>query len=243
MATSAREGYSNLDADMRNYLRRWYDFSNDVVSSSMKIGRPVLAAYVQSYAGAMTEYDRAYRKSCQIPETDCPPYCVCEMEWEAYEGDTVSGTIDVHNAGKQASQFALSADNFRSAQENTPVKAEITPAGFSLAPGETKKVVVTVNLADSLDPNESYQSEIKIAGRYEQCVRLSLAVRKKMEPYCKVEHGEIPTRIVAHHWYDHFQCEELCFEPIQQRARIDTPEKAVGVKKAIAKPRASRKKQ
>ncbi len=243
MGTSAREDYLKLDTDMRNYMRRWYEFSNDVVSGSMKIGRPVLEAYVQSFTGAMTEFDRTYRKSCQIPETECPPYCVCEMEWEAYEGDTVSGTIEVHNTGKHASLFVLSADSFRSVQENTPVKPQLAPARFLLAPGEMKKVVVTVKVLDALDPNENYQSEVKIAGRYEQCVRLSLFVRKKIEPFCKVEHGEIPTRIVAHHWYDHFQCEELCFEPIPQRTDIDKPDKAAVVKKSVAKPGVSRKKR
>lgn len=242
MEISARETYSNLDADMRNYMRRWYSFSNEVVSSSMKIGQPVYEAYMKNFAGAMKEYDKAYRKSCQIPETDCPPYCVCEMEWEAFEGEIVTGTIDVHNTGKQESQFVLSGDNFRSAQENTPLKPKITPSSFSLAPGEMKTVTVVVKVEDTLDPNESYHSEIKIAGRYEQCVRLSLLVRKKLTPFCKVEHGEIPTRIVAHHWYDHFQCEELCFKPVQQRSVTDDKEKLVTVKKRAVKARVSRKK-
>ncbi len=241
METPAREGYMKLDTDMRDFLNRLYGFSNDIVLNSIKIGQPVIAAYIKSYAGAMTEYDKAYRKSCQIPETECPPYCVCEMEWEAFEGDKVTGMIDVHNSGAQVSQFTLSADNFHNSLETTQCKPQLSPSSFALAPGEIKKVTVAINLADSLDPNERYHSEIKIAGRYEQCVRLSLFVRKKATPFCKVEHGEIPTRIVAHHWYDHFQCTELCFEPIKQRTVI---EKQDVVKKTnVTKRKASRKKR
>jgi len=238
--TSGRQ--SNIEMDMRDYMLRWFRYSNDAVSKSMKVGQPVMEAYLKSLSGAVSNYDKAYRKSCEIPETECPPHCSCQMDWDACQRETVTGTIDVQNTEKEASQFTLSANNFSNENGNTALKPEISPSSFSLAPGDVKTVNVTIKIADVVDPNESYRSEIKIAGRYEQFVCLSLYVRKKSRPYCKVEHGAIPTRIVAHHWYDHFQCEELCFEPVQHRAANEKPLRELEIKKAVTKRQVSRKK-
>lgn len=242
MAISTVERQSAIDTDMRDFMLQWIRVSNDAVSKIVKIGQPVLEAYLKSVSGAMTNFDEAYRKSCEIPETECPPHCSCQLDWDACQGETVTGTIDIQNTGKQASQFVLSAANFHGSNENTALKPEINPSSFSLAPGDVKTVTVTVKTADSVAPDESYKTEIKIAGRYEQFVCLSLYVRKKSKPYCEVEHGEIPTRIVAHHWYDHFQCEELCFEPVQHRTGNNKPEIKRKKKKAVVKRKVSRKK-
>ena len=215
MATKVEDLFKNLDVG--DAMRQWTRFSSDAWSSSMRLGQPMIEAYLKSLSGAAAELGKAYRKSCDIPETECPPYCVCELEWEAFEGDTVKGTIDIHNSGKQDSAFSLSADEFRAERDLSTVKPTLNPSSFTLKAGESQRVDVAVQLDESMDPNQTYRTEVKIAGRYEQCVRLIVHLRRKLHPNCKVEHGEIPTRIRAHHWYDHFQCEELCFEPVQRR--------------------------
>ena len=224
MAIGTVERQSAIDTDIRDFILQWVRLSNDVVSKTVKIGQPVFEAYLKNVSGAMANYNQAYRKSCEIPETDCPPHCSCQMDWDACQGETVTGTIDIKNSGEQVSKFVLSATSFRSTNENTTLKPEIEPSSFSLAPGDSRTVTVTIRTTDTTAHTESYRSEIKIAGRYEQFVCLSLYLRKKSRPYCEVEHGEIPTHITAHHWYDHFQCEELCFEPVDHRTANDNPD-------------------
>ena len=72
--TSGRQ--SNIEMDMRDYMLRWFRYSNDAVSKSMKVGQPVMEAYLKSLSGAVSNYDKAYRKSCEIPETARPTVLV-----------------------------------------------------------------------------------------------------------------------------------------------------------------------
>jgi hypothetical protein len=229
--------------DVSDAMRQWTRFSSDAWSSSMRLGQPMFEAYLKSLSGAAAELDKAYRKSCEIPETECPPYCVCELEWEAFRGDSIKGTIAISNTGKQVSVFALSASEFRAEQELTSVKAQLSPSSFNLKSGETQRVDVAVHVDESMNPNQTYRAEVKVAGRYEQCVQLVVHVRRKQHPYCIIEHGEIPTRIRAHHWYDHFQCDELCFEPVRHRDQREPVKPAANVaaaKQVTAKHKSTR---
>ena len=238
MATKAEDLFGNLD--MRDAMRQWARISNNIWSDSISLGQPVIEAYLKSLSNAAGDLDKAYRKSCEIPETQCPPYCVCELEWDAYEGDVVNGTIDINNTGKQDSQFSLSTDEFRTTNQLTTVKPKLDPVNFVLKTGESKRVKVTFKIESSMAPNQTYRAEVKIAGRYEQCVRLAVNVQRKQQPYCTIEHGEIPKRIVAHHWYDHFQCEELCFEPVRHPTQNEPPKRATAATRAAAKRKSKR---
>jgi hypothetical protein len=219
--------------ELSDTLRQWVQLSNDAFVKSVQIAQPAALAYLKNLSGAAVELDKNYRRSCQIPESECPEYCVCELHWDACSDDSVNGTIDIQNTGKNASRFVLNTEAFSSECSMSQVKPVVDPASFTLKPGESKRIMVSVQIDDSMEAENVYNSEIKVAGRYEQCVRLSINVRRRTQPCCKVEHGEIPTRIVAHHWYDHFQCEELCFEPVRhqdQPAKMTT-NKRVAVKK------------
>jgi hypothetical protein len=198
---------------MREAMRNWVRFSNEVMTQAIRVGQPLLDAYIQMVSSAVPGLKERARRSCEIPETECSPRCVCELEWDACEGDTVTGTIEIRNTGKENRNFKLSASPFRSQRGDSGAVPQLMPNSFALAPGEAKTVTVSVHVDPSFDPNDVYRSEVKIVGRYEQCVRLTLNIRRKVQPHCEVAQGEIPTRIVAHQWYDHFQCEELCFEP------------------------------
>ena len=245
MANKGEELFTNLDVS--EAMRQWTRLYSDTLSRSINLGQPLLEAYLKNLSVAATNFGKAYRRGCEIPETECPPYCVCELEWEACEGDVVQGSIEIHNTGKQDCQFSLSADEFRSGHDLSTVKAKLEPEKFSLKAGEVRRVDVLVQLKDSMNPNQTYRTEIKISGRYEQCVRLIVHVLRKVHPNCKVEHGEIPTRIVAHNWYDHFQCEELCFEPVRPSVtttvvkRVSASKSATGSKRTEAKRKSARK--
>lgn len=214
MDSISEEMLRAVTPDLRSAWLRWLRFTNQAMADAVKIGQPVFEAYIHSLAKAVPDVEKLARGYCDIPETECPPYCICHMDWEACEGETVTGTVEVRNTGEKGSSFALTAGSFRSSRNNSGVTPQLNPSTFSLAPGESKTVTVSVAVDGEFHADELYESELKIAGRYEQCVRLSLQVRPQRTPHCEVEHGEIPTRIVAHHWYDHFQCEELCFEPV-----------------------------
>lgn len=212
-----------ITSDIGGAILNWYRFSNEAMTYAMRIGQPLLDAYIQVVSNAIPGLKEAVRRSCEIPETECPPRCVCELKWDACEGDTVTGTIEIRNSGKEGRNFKLSASAFRSQRDDSGVVPQLKPNSFALAPGEAKTVTVSVHIDHSFDPSDVYQSEVKIVGRYEQCVRLKLSIRRKVQPHCEVAQGEIPTRIVAHHWYDHFQCEDLCFEPAGETRTPGTP--------------------
>lgn len=222
----SQSDYNPVD-EFEYALNRWARLANEVVRDSVRAGQPLMNAYLRGVSAFTpaalrpSSYRAAFwpasNRCCEIPETECPPRCVCELSWDARRGDVVEGTLDISNTGKQAVNFGLEASDFTSDQGDSGVAPTMTPENFSLAPGETKKVAVSVQIGKSFDANERYRSEITVRGRYEQCVQLSLYVRRRQTPHCKVDHGEIPKRIVAHHWYDHFQCEELCFEPVKAR--------------------------
>jgi len=153
---------------------------------------------------------------CEIPETSCPPRCECTLEWETCEDKAVSGTLAVHNTGRTPVKFHLAGTVFRSACSATDVVPQLTPASFDLAPGEHQSVKVTVAPNATFEPDSDYASTVTVTGRYAEKVHLRLRVHAADSPCCAIDHGEIPRRIRAHHWFDHFQCEQLCFEPVGQ---------------------------
>ena len=153
---------------------------------------------------------------CTIPETQCPPRCECTLEWDTCEGKPVAGTLDIHNTGHGAAKFTLRAGAFRADCAATEVMPQLEPASFELAPGAHPVVRISVKVNGSFEPGREYQSTVTIAGRYEDCAQLRLRVHRVRTPCCVIDHGEIPRRIRAHNWFDHFQCEQLCFEPAGQ---------------------------
>ena len=223
MESKTTDLFSGVNDDMRTAFLRWYRFSNDVLSNSLRLGQPLMDAYFKGLSDALPKMAVMARKGCQIPETDCPPYCVCTLEWDARQDSKTSGTINVMNTGKQEVNFKLAADNFRSGSNDSGIRPHLSPDTFTLAPGATQTVAVAIVIGKGFDAGDLYETEGKVRGRYEQCVRLRLTVRSNPKPHCEVEHGEIPRHIKAHHWYDHFQCEELCFEPVRTPAGTAIP--------------------
>lgn len=209
--------------EIRTAVLRWYRFSNEVMSNSIRLSQPLMDVYVKGLSNGLSTITNMASNTCKIPETECPPYCVCTMDWDTCEGNTVTGTIDIENTGKQATNFVMVADNLRSSADDSNVKPQLSPGTFTLEPGTKQTVVVNINVGNKFNPGDLYESEVKVRGRYEQCVRLRLTVQPNLKPHCDVNHGEIPRRIVAHHWYDHFQCEELCFEPIRRQVDVGKP--------------------
>ncbi|PYV63155.1 MAG: hypothetical protein DMG97_38450 [Acidobacteria bacterium] len=125
---------------------------------------------------------------CDIPEKDCPPRCVCKMNWKAARGERLNALIKVTNLSNQARNFVLV---FLQSGESISVKAELT-------------------VTELFQVGTVYDSEVVITGAYEQCVCLTLCVDPESVCHCSVEQGDPPVRVRAHQWYDHFQCVEPC---------------------------------
>jgi hypothetical protein len=151
---------------------------------------------------------------CAIPETECPPRCVCVVSWEASPGETPALTLRVRNASKVARTFTVSATPFTGAA-GSPGTIALQPASLSLPPGHSDVVNGTFAVPE-IDTGD-YEAEILVEGAYDQCVRVILKVRSQKtcgddRCTCEVVQGDPPVRIRAHHWYDHFQCTEPCGE-------------------------------
>lgn len=150
-------------------------------------------------------------KTCEIPETKCPPYCVCEITWEACRGETLRSTIGVTNRSGKTRNFTFVATKFQSAVGSPTTTLQLSPTSATLAPGERAIVTATLDLTEEFQSGQSYTSDVVIEGAYPQCVCITLKVKPPETCHCEIEQGDPPVRIRAHRWYHHFQCEEPCF--------------------------------
>jgi hypothetical protein len=146
---------------------------------------------------------------CQIPETDCPPRCVCHVTWEGNPGEVFHASVRVRNSGKVARTFNLAGTEFSGAAQGA---IEVKPASMLLAPGQSAVAEATYTVPAGT-PAGTYTSEITINGAYEQAVCVTLTVQPPGTVTCEVVQGEIPRRVRAMHWYRHFQCDEPCEPP------------------------------
>jgi hypothetical protein len=151
---------------------------------------------------------------CAIPETPCPPRCVCDVVWQASPGETPELTLRVTNASKTTRTFALQATPFTGAG-GTPGTLTVAPSSLTLAPRQVGMATAKFTVPNV--PEGEYQAEIVVSGAYEQCVRVRLHVRNRKtcgdeHCVCDVVQGDPPVRIRAHHWYHHFQCTEPCVD-------------------------------
>ena len=183
---------------------------------------PAVSSAVSSLGSAMPSVSSFMPKSsctccCEIPETECPPRCVCRMHWSAARGEHVKGTITLTNTAQKAQAFSMQATSFKGPDGDTGVSASLAPANVTLNPNQSATIAVDLDVTDKFETGNSYEAEVTLTGQYEQCVELRLTVRPSHSHHCDVRQGNIPTRIRAHRWYHHFQCEEPCFEPATTR--------------------------
>jgi hypothetical protein len=157
---------------------------------------------------------RAQDACCEIPETDCPPRCVCETRWQANPREATGMSVRVTNSSATDRTYVLHATPFIG-PDGSPGLINLEPATLTLAPGQVGMVEATFTVPDI--PEGTFDAEIVIRGAYEQavCVRLVVKCEKSSSAgrgICDVVQGDPPVRIRAHHWYDHFQCTEPCFD-------------------------------
>ncbi|MBI3015729.1 MAG: hypothetical protein HYY65_11890 [Candidatus Tectomicrobia bacterium] len=145
---------------------------------------------------------------CEIPETECPPRCACEIAWEAGRGETLRCTIRVTNASQTGRTFTFQATPFVGAGGSSATIA-LSPTNLTLPAGQSGVVTATFTVPAGFTPGR-YEAEILVQGAYEQCVCVTLEVQGEQHCACEVAQGDPPVRIRAHRWHDHFQCAEPC---------------------------------
>ncbi len=161
---------------------------------------------------SLQEYLRSlYAKCCDIPETQCPPRCVCCICWEGAAGDILHHHIQITNTGKEKRLFSLESIPFPC----TEVAIDVSPAQKNLAPGQSLQAVASLKIPTDFS-GSVYRTEILVKGAYEQCIKVHLQVKPRQDQCCYIEQGEIPERVRAQKWYHHFQCTEPCFEPADE---------------------------
>ncbi len=151
---------------------------------------------------------------CEIPETQCPPRCVCSMTLAAMTGQTVNATIRITNTASSAQTYTVSAQPFHSGGSSAALN--FLPHPVTIAPGASADVIAFFTIPVTFVKGSS-EAEVTIGnGNEEQCVCVVLDVGcdEQRSGLCAISQGGPRTRIRAHHWYDHFQCVELC-EPLR----------------------------
>lgn len=144
---------------------------------------------------------------CGIPETCCPDPCVCRIHWTGCPGDSFQYQIQVTNTSKAKREFTLVSVPFPCTED----AVKVTPDKKTLAPDESLKAVASFTIPDTF-AGSNYFTKIKVTGAYEQYIQICLAVRPRQACSCHIEQGDIPKRVKAHHWFNHFQCEQDCTE-------------------------------
>jgi hypothetical protein len=163
---------------------------------------------------------------CEIPETHCPPRCVCEIHWEAGAGEQLKSIIRVTNTSKKTRSFHFTATSFQGPGD-PQVPMTVSPATANLAPSQSTPVTVTFTPTGVFQPGQTYHGEVLIKGAYEQCVCFEFIALREGHVECEVEQGDPPIRIRKHDWYDHFQCAEPCFPqdepnvPVEQHGPVE----------------------
>ena len=196
-------------ADMAERMTR---LSNETMMANVLGMQPWLDAYSRLFTSATPT---ARCGGCQIPETECPPYCACTLDWTMAPGDTRVGHIQIKNTSNESISYSLAAAALKSCERTTQTIPQLKPNSGRVAPGESLHVEVSLTADKSWRAGESYESEIKIRGKYERCVCVRVEMACAQEACCRIEMGEIPKRVHADSWTKHFQCTELCFEPIK----------------------------
>lgn len=207
--------------DLRALLQGLTELGPKLLLMSLNTTREFMEAAGELITGTLPllkiEMGKVQKCCCEIPETECPPRCVCDIRWKACPGGTAQATIRVTNTGSVARTFTFVATPF-SGPGNPKATVLLSPASATLNPGASAHISASFTVPPDFHNGRRYETEILIYGAYEQCVRITLDIEPPTAKdccaceCCEVRAGDPPVRIRAHHWYDHFQCTEPCLE-------------------------------
>ena len=125
-----------------------FDLGPKLVSMSVKTARDFLEGAGELITAALPkiELPGPSKPCCQIPETECPPRCVCDVHWKSCPGGTVQAHVKVINIGSATRNFTFIATPF-SGPGNPKATIQISPASASLAPHASVDVIASFTAA------------------------------------------------------------------------------------------------
>lgn len=181
------------------------------ITRGLDVIRKTLDGHYSDCCPSCHGYHAKDQSCCDIPTTNCPSPYVCHINWHGCPGDTLHYHIQVTNTGKIKREFNLTPINFPCTDEVVTVE----PNKKVLLPEQSLKAKVSFTIPKDFGGG-IYKTRIKVAGAYEQYILICLNVKAQQDCCCAFDQGEIPTHIKKHEWFNHFQCEEQCFEPIKK---------------------------
>ena len=116
------------------------DAVTDLLQGMAGLLGPVLSGGVPRCGPTMT---KTRSECCAIPETDCPPRCVCEVTWEAARGEKLQCSVRVVNSSAKSRTFHLSATDFAGSGNAAKAAIALSPASLQLAAGMSGVVEAT----------------------------------------------------------------------------------------------------
>jgi hypothetical protein len=86
----------------------------------------------------------------------------------------------------------------------------LSAARIELEPGGHGVVRLQLSNSAALGPTQRYHAALSIEGGRVPRIPISLIIKPDPHAHVEVSQGDFPTRLRAHHWYDHFQCSLPC---------------------------------
>jgi hypothetical protein len=117
--------------------------------------------------------------------------------------------VTITNAGRTTTTFGLETTALVGI-DTTTARVVVAPDSVRLGGGQSSVVRLELEGSNALSPGQTYESELRVKGYYEQRIDIRSSVQPDPSGHVEVEQGEPPTHIHAHHWYHHFQCTEPC---------------------------------
>ena len=130
---------------MNNMAQGWADMAERMTrlnNETMMAGVRGMQPWLDAYSRLFTPVLPAARCGCQIPETECPPYCACTLDWTMAPGDTRAGHIQIKNTSKEYISYSLAATPLESCEGATETTPQLEPESGRVAPGESLHVQV-----------------------------------------------------------------------------------------------------
>jgi hypothetical protein len=129
--------------------------------------------------------------------------------WEIERGVTPLAHLSLANESKERRVFQLSITplvgvNAEAAElALSATRIELEPRGHA---------VLRVQLKDTLalGPSQRYHAALLVDGGKAPRIPITCTIKPDPAAYVEVSQGDLPMRLRAHHWYDHFQCSLPC---------------------------------
>lgn len=131
------------------------------------------------------------------------------IDWKIDRGVVPEAQVALRNAGNAAQNFRIEATPWLG-PDGAAASLAISTHTIDLGPAESTMIDLRMLNTQALRPGQEYQCELVVRGFHEQRLAVRCMVHQDPNGYVEVSQGELPTRIRAHHWYDHFQCTEPC---------------------------------